>query len=168
MSYFHCLQLIDISDDEMEVSSEDGCSEVDDMESDERPRHWNGISLDDMIQDLDSHVLPPPKPVLLGTQKATALIQWMCFFVIYWQLVCLISDNGLEWLLSFIYQFLQVINSNIDSVFIKEILVLFPTTMYMIRKLIKLHRDNFTKYVACPKCKALYELDQCTKKNTRT
>ena len=30
------------------------------------------------------------------------------------------------------------------------------------------NRDNFTKCVACPKCKALYQLQQCTGKNVRT
>ena len=162
---------MNVSDDDDDVQSESDneCSdEMSDVEDGGKPSHWNGISLEDMMQDLDPEPLPEPNASPSKAQRVTALIQWMCFFMIYWQLVCHISDNGLEWLLSFIYQFLKIINANINSVFLKEILVVFPTSMYMLRKVIKLDRDNFTKYVACPKCKALYKLEQCTRKNART
>ena len=134
-------------------------------EHDGNPVHWSGVTLDDMASDL-AEPIPTERPYN-NVQKVTALIQWMCFFLTYWQLACRISDNGLEWLLCFYFRFLEVINCQVDSVFLRELLVVFPTSMYMVRKLISLDRDNFTKYIACPKCKHLYTMEQCTRRNCR-
>ena len=117
------------------------------------------------MHDLEGKPLPEAQKPLSKVQKVSAIIQWLCFFLIYWQLVCHISDNGLECLLCFFYQFLQVINCSIDSIFLKELLVIFPTSVYMVRKVICLDRDDFTKYAVCLKCKKLYTLDECTVKN---
>ena len=119
-----------------------------------------------MMGDLEAQPLPDAEVPQGRLKKVKSIIEWLCFFIVYWQLMSHVSDNGLEWLLSFIYQFLRVINLTVESV-LKHILVMFPTTMYMVRKLIRIDRDNFTKYVACPKCKFLYQLHECTKKNNR-
>lgn len=37
----------------------------------------------------------------------------------------------------------------------------------MVRKRIALDWDDFTKFVVCQKCKALYPFSACTKKNNR-
>lgn len=145
------------SDSEPELQNEMG----------QKPRYWCEETVEEMLRDLDE---PLPEPTALPKsklQQATALIQWLCFFLVYWQLACHISDNGLEWLLSFIAKFLGVVNINVESLFLGEMLVLFPTTMYMVRKRIALDRDDFTKFVVCQKCKALYPFSACTKKNNR-
>ena len=82
--------------------------------------------------------VPEPQHIMNDVQKGSALIKWMCFFLIYWQLICHISDNGLEWLLCFHFKFLEVLNCSINSSFLRELLVAFPTTMYMVHKIVGL------------------------------
>ena len=38
---------------------------------------------------------------------------------------------------------------------------IIPQTLYFIEKNLCLHKDNFIKYAACPKCKTLYKFDDC-------
>ena len=35
---------------------------------------------------------------------------------------------------------------------IEELIAVFPTSLYMLRQFLKIDRDDFTKYVVCPKC----------------
>lgn len=116
------------------------------------------------MQDIEAP-LPDPSQLNTTTKLATYLVQWLCFFLLYWQLICHISDNGLEWLLQFLLHFLQVINSNVDSIFLREILFILPTSVYLLRKSICLDRDHFTKYVVCPRCCKLYSFEECLRHN---
>ena len=159
--------LSDDSDAEKESNDDNPSDDSDDNDDHGKPSHWDGVSLEEMMGDVASDPLPPPGHSLTEVQKVKSVIQWLCFFLIYWQLACHISDNGLEWLLRFFYQFLSIINCNIGSPFLHELLAIFPTSVYLLRKLISLDRDNFTKYVVCPRCHKLYNMNECTKTNGR-
>ena len=77
--------------------------------------------------------------------------------------MCHISDNGLAWLLQFFLQFLRVINAYAATDMLNELIIIFPTSLYMVRKLLAVDRDSFTKYVVCPKCTKCYQYDECVK-----
>ena len=41
---------------------------------------------------------------------------------------------------------------------------MFPTSLFVLRQLAHLDRDDFVKYVVCPKCSSLYNPGDCTQR----
>ena len=44
---------------------------------------------------------------------------------------------------------------------ITQIIIAFPASTYMLRQILMVDRDDFNKFVVCPKCHKLYEYNQC-------
>jgi len=125
---------------------------------------WNADTAD-ILEDYLSDEEPLPEPQQ-GTTKLKAiqsLLQWFMYFILMWQTTCKISDNGIEWLLRFFFQFLHTVGLTCNSEFLIKMALMFPSSLYLARQFIKFDRDNFTKYAVCPKCCTLYHLDDCTK-----
>ena len=102
--YFYCLQLPD-RDDEMDESSDQ-----------EEPEFWEDVLMEDLLCDVESSVpCPEPYRKQTRTQKLTALVQWLVYFILMWQSLCKLSDNGLEWLLQFLFQFLCGISHTLST-----------------------------------------------------
>ncbi|EDO42597.1 predicted protein [Nematostella vectensis] len=95
---------------------------------------------------------------VMSNQKA--LVTWMLYFLLVWQTSCHLSDNGLEWLLQFLSRFLNVLG--MQSSCKLQVASVFPGTLYLMRKYLRLDRDAFQRYVVCPKCTKLYKPEQCT------
>ncbi len=96
-------------------------------------------------------------------QIANSILDWLLYFLLIWQSVCYVSDNGLVWLLRFLLQFLKVLNIHLTGELLTELIAMFPTSLYMVRQILVLDRDNYTKYVVCPKCTACYEYSECVR-----
>ncbi|KAJ8322122.1 hypothetical protein KUTeg_000593 [Tegillarca granosa] len=75
--------------------------------------------------------------------------------------VCHVSDNGIEWLLRFLFQFFNILSLKVNHGLLTEFIMIFPTSMYMLRKLMTLDRDNFERFVVCRECFTTYRLDDC-------
>ena len=45
---------------------------------------------------------------------------------------------------------------------LKHLAERIPSTMYMVRKILSLKRDNSIHYVACPVCNKVYSLEEAT------
>ena len=90
-----------------------------------------------------------------------SLLQWLLYFLLIWQSICHISNNGLAWLLKFLFQIFWALNVHVSNSVIEELIAVFPTLLYMLRQFPKLDRDDFTKYVVCPKCYKCYEYGEC-------
>ena len=61
------------------------------------------------------------------------------------------------------FQFLHVMGITCNSDFIRQMSVMLPTSLYLLRKFVNLNRDNFVKFAVCPKCASLYQLESCTR-----
>ena len=98
------------------------------------------------------------------------MVFWLVYFLLIWQTSCKLSDNGLVWLLQFLFKFLKVLGVSVSNDFLAELIVILPSSLYLLRQFINLDRDYFTKYVVCPKCTKLYAYDACLKvdQNNRT
>ena len=88
----------------------------------------------------------------------------MLYFILIWQSITNLSDNGLTWLLQSLFHFLQALNVHIPDEILVELIAVFPCSLYMVRKYLNLNRDNFTKYVVCSKCTKCYHYDECLRK----
>jgi len=121
--------------------------------------------IEDLYKDLhstDDQACPEPDANQTKTQKVTALVQWFVYFILLWQSVTKISDNGLEWLLQFVCQFFKVLSTLCESEYLSKLVFIFPSSLYLLRKFVVFDRDNFIKYAVCPKCAKVYNLKECT------
>lgn len=89
----------------------DTCNEREDANDEEQePGVWEDVSLEDLLCDVEnSEPCPEPTPKLTGTQKFTASAQWLVYFILKWQSLCKLNDNGLKCLLQFLFQFFKVL-----------------------------------------------------------
>ena len=130
----------------------------------EEPEFWEDLP-DDILRDIDNkEPLPEPHERFSITNKLTSLLQWFVLFILLWQANCKISDNGLEWLLRFMFQFLHLLGVTCQCDYLVRFCSMFPTSLYVLRQLVKLDRDDFVKYIVCPKCSSLYDPGDCTQR----
>ena len=156
------------SDTDSSDSSASSCDEVSDSESiagEEDPDVWSDIPEDHLLQDItNDEPLPEPRQRQSSIQAVIVILQWFAYFLLFWQAACKISDNGLEWLLRFMFQFLHMIGITCNSEYLSEMVLMFPSSLYLLRKFVMFKRDDFVKFVVCPKCSSLYNLENCTRK----
>ena len=90
-----------------------------------------------------------------------SLVFWFVYFLLIWQATCHLSDNGLIWLLKFLVSWLKVLGLEISSEVFENLLLSFPGSLYLVRPFLNLDRDDFNKFIVCPKCTKLYKYDSC-------
>lgn len=117
------------------------------------------------MQDLNEPIPEPPHPQPLLNQ-VNALTRWLCSFILYWQVVSHVSDIAVEWLLAFLGRFLQTLNYGLGSEFLGNLILFFPTTISTLHRISNLKRDEFEKFVVCPKCAK--HLDECIERKHGT
>ena len=110
---------------------------------------------------LSAPPLPDPAPKQRKVHFVNSIVCWLLYFILIWQGTCHVSDNGLAWLLRFLLQLFRVLNVHVPGDILTELITIFPTSLYMVRQLLDLDRDNFTKYVVCPKCTKCYGYNEC-------
>ncbi|CAB4038564.1 Hypothetical predicted protein, partial [Paramuricea clavata] len=138
-----------------------------DPDQDEEQRDSEDECWSDIPEDVLNHdILSPPALPDLERKKSMlhsfhSLLQWLLYFLLIWQSICHISDNGLAWLLKFLFQLLRVLNVQFSDYAIESLVAAFPTSIYMVRQYLKLDRDDFAKYVVCRKCYKCYEYGEC-------
>ena len=138
--------------------SDSGCSD------DEDPEVWYE-DVDDLFEDVanDEPLSEPIRHRSSSTQTLIILLQWFIYFLLFGQATCKISDNGLEWLLYFMFQFLHVMGINCSSEYLSQLALMLPSSLYLLRKFVNLERDNFIKFAVCPKCASLFWRSDCFK-----
>ena len=75
----------------------------------EEAEFWDDIP-DDILNHLGKgQPLPGPNGNASLTSKLMSLLQWFVLGMPFWQANCKICDNGLEWLLHFMFQVLHLL-----------------------------------------------------------
>ena len=123
---------------------------------------WNGVLPEMLSRDIESG--PPLPEAQHGTtelQKVNSLVFWIVYFLLIWQAACHLSDNGLAWLLRFLVTWLKALGMEISSEVFEKLILAFPGSLYLMRQFLNLDRDNFNKFVVCPKCTKPYKYDSC-------
>ena len=139
------------------LPSSDSCGDEEDSEE------WHR-DVDDLLEDVaGDEALPEPTHHQSSVQALTTLLQWFIYVLLFWQATTKLSDNGLEWLLRFLFQFLHVTGITCSSEQLCQLALMFPSSLYLLRKFVNLKRDNFVKFAVCSKCAAFYQLNNCTR-----
>ena len=164
---------VDISDSDLnsDGNGSDHESGDNDIDSDhDSVENWDGIAEDDFARDIPAATpLPEPEKKKSRLQQVSAMVFWLVYFLLIWQATCKLSDNGLVWLLQFLFKFFRVLGVTISNEFLADLISVLPSSLYLLRQFINFDRDYFTKYVVCPKCTKLYSYDSCLKvQNNRT
>lgn len=138
-------------EDHQETSQDNSDTDSDGAE------HWEEINSEEFSRDIPSATpLPEPEKKRSRLQKINALVFWLVYFLLVWQSSCKLSDNGLVWLLLFLFKFFKVLGITISNELFADLILILPSSLYLLRQFINIDRDYFTKYVVCPKCTKLY------------
>ena len=119
---------------------------------------WDDTLVNDIDKDFTESDKVPSIEVNPSTHSssrtlANCLIILLAYFWTYFR----ISDSAMEFLLSLLKKFFEIAALSNNS--FSALALAFPGTLYYFRKEIGLVKDNFTKYVVCPKCCALYTFE---------
>ena len=147
------------------LSNEDSISDDEDIEN--NSLHWSEEDVQGLMQDINEP-LPEPPIEQSRSSKVNLLLRWLCCFILYWQVVTRVSDSTVEWLLLFLARFVEVFGGGLDSELLKNIILVFPTSMYLLHRISAVQRDNFEKFLVCSKCTKLYHLDECLERKHGT
>ena len=63
--------------------------------------------------------------------------------------------------LQFLFKFFKVLGVSGSDDIVVDLILVMPSSLYLLRQFIDVDRDYFTKYVVCPKCTKLYACDAC-------
>ena len=91
--------------------------------------------------------------------KQLSFVKWICLFLMFWTAQFQISDNALETMLQF-FNILFTVCQRYAPWF-GGVVLLMPTSVYLLRKTLGIGCDRFTKYVVCPNCHSLYPFSDC-------
>ena len=75
-----------------------------------------------------------------------------------------ISDSCVEKIIGLLKLLLFLLQSIVGCDKLKYLCDIFPSTLYMARKIIGINRDLFTKYVVCSACQILYKHEEADQK----
>jgi len=91
------------------------------------------------------------------TDSCLALAQASALHILKWRLQFpSVSENGTESILALINTILKSAGTILQSDEMKQLSKAFPTSLYKVRKLLGIDRDDFFKYFVCKKCTKIY------------
>ena len=80
-------------------------------------------------------------------------------FLLLWGSFYGISAAALNHLIKVLHYILSLMSPTLPQ--ISSLLTIFPTSLYMLKKTFKASKDQFEKFVICPKCCSLYTFGEC-------
>ena len=83
------------------------------------------------------------------------LIECLLYFICLWQCFNMISDSAVEKLLHILITVFSQFGYR--EAFACSIGVIFPTSMYMVKKWLHITTCHFERYVVCPDCTHIYK-----------
>ena len=124
-------------------------------DSEDDVEHWDvndeEIMLDFIPDDEDQSQDDPQSDNQISLFILKFLLLWSSFYGI--------SAAALNHLIKFLYYVLSLISPTSSQ--IVSLLTIFPTSLYMLKKVFNVSKYQFEKYVICPKCCSLYTFGEC-------
>lgn len=117
---------------------------------------WN-LNEEDIDTGFPTILRQPPSidvnPPKVLQKSMNSIIRWL------WSPFCIISDNALESLPEFLRAVLDSLATVVPT--IGSFAALFSKSLHLLQKQLGIDKDEFVKYVVCPKCDTLYNFDDC-------
>ena len=88
-------------------------------------------------------------------------LRTLLLFLLLWQSMFRVADRAIVVLIKFFKLFLYIIGRVLKAQLLLNFVKIIPESLYMVEKNLGLQKDSFTKYAVCPKCKTLYNFDDC-------
>lgn len=94
---------------------------------------------------------------------SNTFIRLIIIFVMTWKIMLNLSDAEVIVLFCFLKRLLDLKARLIQSKALKHLSSVLPQSLYMIRKYLGVDRDDFEKFVVCPKCSSCYKPEDCVR-----
>ena len=92
-----------------------------------------------------------------------AAVRLIVIFVLTWKIMHNLSDAAVSVLFCFLKRLLDLLARVAQCTALKQISDLLPRSLYMIRKYLGVNRDDFEKFIVCPKCSSCYKPEDCVR-----
>lgn len=141
-------------------------NDTDTVAGDSVNENWEGSEDESDLRDDFDHDQQQEQEItsssLPFSDKCGVLVYWLLLFLFSWQCGFSVTDSALEMLLNFLSRFFWVPGTFDENSAMALVAKCFPNSLYKLRKhLGLLNKDDFVKYVVCPKCKSLYDYKDC-------
>ena len=90
-------------------------------------------------------------------------ISLIIIFIMTWKVMHNLSDAAVNVLFCFLKRLLDLMARMIHCKALKQISNLLPQSLYMIRKYLRINRDDIEKLIVCPKCSSCYKSEDCVR-----
>ena len=82
-------------------------------------------------------------------------------FIFMWPSLFRVSDNGIGMLFLFMATFFKILAKFFQTDVFDQFANTLPKTLHLPKKILGPRRDMFLKHTTCPKCKSLYNTEDC-------
>lgn len=142
------------SETELDTVNEDFMIE----DSEDDVEHWDVSDAEIMIDfPLDDDLLEDQSQD--DPQSDNQISLFILKFLLLWGSFYGISAAALNHLIKFLHYVLSLMSPTSSQ--IASLLTIFPTSLYMLKKVFNISKDQFEKYVICSKCCSLYTFGEC-------
>ena len=93
--------------------------------------------------------------------QVKAFSVWIVRLLLAFQAVYKVPYQATQWLFMFLHMVLKTRLSIAPTPFLEYLVTVIPTSLYTAWKSVKLEKDEFIRYVVCPKCNSIYAYEDC-------
>ena len=83
------------------------------------------------------------------------------YFLLFWQTAFKISNAAIHMLLKFLKAFCMALGAAFNCLPLKSASTAMPLTKTTLKKILAMKEHEFTEYIVCPKCNAIYTPEYC-------
>ena len=88
-------------------------------------------------------------------------VQFFLMFLFLWQSTFRVSDVGMNILFKFLSMLFKLLSKLLDIPVLIDFADYIPSNVLSGKKVLGTNVDNFDKFVCCPSCSALYNMEDC-------
>ncbi len=132
------------------------CFPIEDGNSTSEEEVWDNQSDSDYEYQQDNTAITQSE--LEGQVRMQALVKWLVLFILSW---LSISSSAIGYLLAFVGKVLSILAVITASPIVVCLATIFPASLYLTYKFLKINRKNFLVFAVCGRCYSICSLDSC-------
>ena len=94
--------------------------------------------------------------------EESKVVHFILKAIFLWKAMYVMSDAAISFILNSVVTIMDMLVKFSHSDRLRNLVEVFPKTLYMARKRLNSKRDDFEKYVVCGKCYNLHDFDSST------